>query len=53
MPIDHSVTLRNDQTYSRADLPILSIDRFGEEVVRSVAQGGRLAALWAQPHFSA
>ena len=49
MPLENSVTLRNDQTFLRADLPVLALDRFREEVIRSVAQGGRIAALWAQP----
>jgi Ni,Fe-hydrogenase III large subunit len=49
MPVENSVTLRNDQTFLRADVPVLATDRFRDEVIRSVAQGGRIAALWAEP----
>lgn len=53
MPAENCVVLRNDQTFRPADLPRLSPDQFRDEVIRSVAAGARIAALWAQPHDAA
>jgi Ni,Fe-hydrogenase III large subunit len=53
MSPEDSVMLRNDQPFPRADLPLVTIDRFREAVIRSVARGGRIAALWAQPQGDA
>jgi Ni,Fe-hydrogenase III large subunit len=49
MSLPESVMLRNDQAFVRADLPVLPFERFRAEVLRATAQGGRIAALGAQP----
>lgn len=44
-----SITVRNDETSAISDLITTHVDRFRDDVIQSLAGGGRLAALFARP----
>ena len=49
MPLDNSITVRNGETFQLSDLAPLAMDHFRNDVIRSLAKGGRIAALFARP----
>jgi Ni,Fe-hydrogenase III large subunit len=49
MSDDNSITVRNGEAFAISDLAPTSVDRLRDEVIHSLAGGGRLAALFARP----
>ena len=50
MTHDNSMTVRNGQTFQLSDAAPMPIDRFRDDVIHSLAKGGRIAAFFAQPY---
>jgi Ni,Fe-hydrogenase III large subunit len=49
MPLVSSMTVRNGETFQLSELAPMAMERFRDDVIRSLAKGGRLAALFARP----